>query len=188
MRAFSVIAATVLIAGCADGGERSPRSREASHAEACVIAGNQCVKNIGDQAGCRASQAMCLAMAAQTASEPQGAKPTDAELRRMARIIEDSAPPLGPTDEQPDNQSDPATIAGCVSRARDLVESKLDGHIDRTLVTYSPRWGAVWRADFTFSADGQTTTQRYVCTRSAFVVAPLKMFDPSQDTAPLPER
>lgn len=187
MRFLTPIALAILASGCAARDERPSRTREASLGEACVIAGNQCVKNIGDVAGCRASQATCLAMSAQTALTSGPTTPSihpagaSAEKLDMAELM----PPAAPTGEQPDDHADPATVAKCAAGARDMIETLLHGSIERTLVTHSPRWGAVWRADFTVQVDDQSASQRYVCAQAGVLISPLEMFDPGQNLAPL---
>ncbi len=185
LRSFALAA---LVAGCAAGDGHTSRTHEASLSEACVVAANQCVKNIGDVVGCRSSQATCLAMSAQSAltSVPKISSVSDASASVTENLDPaELMPPAAPTGEQPDDHTDPATVAKCAAGARDLIETRLRGHIERILVTYSPRWGVVWRADFTLQTDGQSLSQRYVCAKSGVLILPLKMFDPSQDIAPL---
>ena len=189
MKFLTPIALAILVAGCAAHDERPSRIHEASLGEACIVAGNQCMKNIGDVTGCRASQATCLAMSAQTASTSELPSPPirGAGASAMAANLDEAEfmPPAAPTGEQPDDHADPATVAICAARARDMIETLLHGRIDRTLVTHSPRWGAVWRADFTVWVDGRSASERYVCTQAGVLISPLEMFDPSQDIAPL---
>jgi hypothetical protein len=186
MRLLTPTVLAILVAGCAARDERPSRPHEASLSEACVVAGNQCVKNIGDVAGCRASQATCLAMGEQIASTSGPTAPSIHPAGASANLdMAELMPPAAPTGEQPDDHADPATVAKCAAGARDMIETLLHGRIDRTLVTHSPRWGAVWRADFTVQMDGRSASQRYVCTQAGVLISPLEMFDPGQNLAPL---
>jgi len=56
----------------------------------------------------------------------------------------------------------------------------------RVLVTRSPEWGTIWRADFTVPTDEASPRWRFVCWKDGRLLRPLEMPDPSQSIPPLP--
>lgn len=60
--------------------------------------------------------------------------------------------------------------------------------IVRVVVTRSPQWGVVWRADMSISApDDEPMLFRIVCSKENSLVRPLEMADPTQNIPPLDE-
>lgn len=57
----------------------------------------------------------------------------------------------------------------------------------KVVVTRSPRWGTVWRADSAFPAQGAEPAilWRTVCWKDGVLERPLDMFDPGQNIPPL---
>jgi hypothetical protein len=77
-------------------------------------------------------------------------------------------------------ESDPvaAKCADIVGRVlRDTGETTL-----RVVVTISPQWGTVWRADSSFPSDNTEPPMlwRTVCWKGGGLMRPLEMFDPSK--------
>jgi hypothetical protein len=147
---------------------------------ACVEAGDNCIKNIGDSVACRAAQASCLAMS--QAINPDGASldpntvPTrPPELGEM--------PPFSPDGEAPGDSRDNVARAGA-AQAEDLVVSRLRGEVKRTSITRHPKHGLVWRADVVTPFEGAPYAQRVICKDGVFVLTPMKSVD--GDIKPLP--
>jgi hypothetical protein len=181
-RAAVLAAMTVAIGGAL--ARPAPAQVVETAEQACRRAGDNCVANIHDEAACRASQAACIAAMSQRDQSDTGNSPTD-------RVSPDTPspadmPPYSPVAEAPDDHGDQTTPAECAASARDLVETRLHGRIDRVLITVTSRWGTVWRADFTTTSGGQAQHFRFVCTQSAIAVSPMQMADPTGNIAPLP--
>jgi hypothetical protein len=71
-------------------------------------------------------------------------------------------PPLQPDGETPVLGPASPEVARCISYLR-LVTSRTHQHIDRSLVTQSPRWGTIFRADISTAEDGTIVSARFVC-------------------------
>jgi hypothetical protein len=71
-------------------------------------------------------------------------------------------PPLQPDGETPAQGPPSPEVARCISYLQ-LVTSRTHQHIDRSLVTQSSRWGTIFRADISSTADGTTVSARFVC-------------------------
>jgi hypothetical protein len=148
--------------------------------DACTQASNACIANTGNKGACEATRVICLKAERTThsADAPSGDAPPDA-----ATFLRD-APPLSLTPDETEASRDDETAKSCLARAQDDV-ADLHGHIERVLVTRSPKSGVVWRADFSFKFQGKTFVHRFVCTNSMTETAPLEMSDPAQNTPPL---
>ena len=164
-----------------------PPSEAASlNANACAIAGDQCVKNSGDVAGCRAAQATCGAMQASSRLGPRGKTLTPD--RKTGRFKLPEQPLAAPAEVETAGDTADQIALACDRQARNLIEDRLQGAIGRVVVTHHPRIGTVWRADASTPSSDGPYAQRLVCSQGIMMLSPLKMFDPSQDIAPLPAR
>jgi len=65
----------------------------------------------------------------------------------------EETPPLGPEGEAVALNPPSDRMAECASLLRSLGKSATDFHIDRTLVTANPRWGPIYRADFSYASE-----------------------------------
>ncbi len=99
-------------------------------------------------------------------------------------------PPFTPNGEIRVLASDTKDILGCVAMLRRM-NRQLGDHMDGSITTYSPRWGLVWRADFSSSDRDGRIEYRFVRAPRGpdqlrtIAITPLRMFDSSQDTPPL---
>lgn len=174
--------AVLLLSGCA--GADKPLPVALTPPDACVTAGDQCVASIGDVAACRAAQATCQAVDRQfrernaSVGDP---KPVVASSPKWEN------PPMSPDGENPDEGKDPALVASCEDFAREIVEARLHGHIQRRLVTQGKTSGVAWRADFELPPETGEYPQRIVCSRAGVWITPLKMQDGSPELRRLPQ-
>jgi hypothetical protein len=184
VQTLSVAACLLAIAGCAT-------NRGASEAiespNACALAGDNCVKNIGDVRACRAAQATCEAQSAQMAAMSGQAPDPMAPTRRVRAPVMPARAPLSPDGEAIIEHPDPATASDCAAQVKQLVEDKLHGRIVRVLVTSHPRWGIVWRADIETPTGKAPYPQRVVCAQAAIEIAPMEMLNSAENLKPLPE-
>lgn len=122
--------------------------------------------------------------------------------REMGRLRAEAV--IGPDDQplepppapgaEPRLASDTSGIAAkCEILSRQIV-AKLGWRFVRSMVTQSPRWGVVWRADIAPATD-PSTWMRESCWRAPhansnghvmFSSRPLQMFDESKSIGPLP--
>ena len=96
-------------------------------------------------------------------------------------------PPDAPQkDENVINGSNDDVARKCADMSAKLT-TLLGAKTLRVIVTKSPRWGTVWRADTAHPlADGDPPMlMRTVCSKSFVLERPLEMFDPSKSIPPL---
>jgi hypothetical protein len=89
-------------------------------------------------------------------------------------------------DETPLATPDDPVVLKCVKYADGLDQGTGRRRV-KVVVTRSPRWGTVWRADSAFPAEGDAPPElwRSVCWTGGALERPLEMFDPSQSIPPL---
>jgi hypothetical protein len=109
--------------------------------------------------------------------------PTLLMLIGISACSDEELRPIAPGMPQPDEatitgENDPVAAA-CASEGA-LYNPQ------RVLVTRSPEWGTIWRADFTAVTDGASSEWRFVCWSNGRLLRPLEMFDTSQSIPPLP--
>lgn len=174
----NIAAIVVLVVGV---GTTPAHAAPPTEQNACVQAGDNCIKNIGDVTACRAAQASCLAM--EQVINPEGTSgPTRKGRHRAVRAMA-NLPPLDPKGETPGDPLDPV-MQSCELTARDLIVTRLNGEIGRILITRHPRLGMVWRADATTTSADGAYPQRIVCSRHAILLSPRLTVD--GETPPLP--
>ena len=147
----------------------------------CVVAGDHCVAGGYYPVACRASEKSCLAMSALNAQvQPRDRPPTG----QKGPFKQPETPPLAPGDENPGDPLHPVAEV-CETQARELLVVRLHGEIGRVLITKSPRWSVIWRADVSTPLEGGGSyAQRVVCVEGAFVLSPTKVA--GHEVAPLP--
>ena len=105
-------------------------------------------------------------------------------------VADPSLPPMpadAPApDETPLATADDPVVLKCAKFAETLDRGTGTQRI-KVVVTRSPRWGTVWRADSAFPAAGDEPPGlwRTVCWTGGVLERPLQMFDPSQSIPPL---
>ncbi len=156
-----------------------------SRSQACAMAGEQCLKSLGPEAGCEASQLLCEAASAQAIEASRDAVARPSRYRPRSASLSPSPPP-NPSGEAPDDHSDPQIVTECLAYLHQLVVVRLSGTIDRTLVTVNSKAGVVWRADFTISASGKPYAERYTCSRLGSSMTPIVMLGGRSLIDPLP--
>lgn len=89
-------------------------------------------------------------------------------------------------DETPLATPDDPVVLKCVKNA-EMMDRGTGTRRVKVVVTRSPRWGTVWRADSAFPAEGAEPPElwRTVCWKRGVLERPLEMFDPSQSIPPL---
>jgi hypothetical protein len=105
---------------------------------------------------------------------------------------EPALPPMPPEaparDEVVIDGTGDAVAANC-AKDFDEMGTRLRYTRLRVVTTRSPKWGTVWRADFSMPVGGGVSPllSRYVCSKEASLIRPLKMFDPAASIPPLDE-
>lgn len=174
--------AVLLLGSCAGADKSLPAAL--TPPDACVTAGDRCVAGIGDVAACRAVQATCQAVSRQFREQ----KASEVTHRTDdASSVKWEKPSMSPDGETPDAGEDPALVASCEDFARDIVEMRLLGHIQRRMVTHGKASGVVWRADFETPSETGDYPQRIVCSRAGVWITPLKMRGGSPELPRLPQ-
>jgi hypothetical protein len=96
-------------------------------------------------------------------------------------------PPSAPlADERVIDGKDDPVAADCASSETRLLKSS-HAKVRKIVITRSPKWGTVWRADSAMPTDldGQPMLWRTVCTEHLVVERPLVMLDPKASIPPL---
>ena len=109
----------------------------------------------------------------------------DALMASMPPFAAEAEPPAAEAGDRVE-----ATVRYCEPTTRAMLEG-VGGRIVRTQVTDTAQWGVVWRADVAYDDEKGREVYRHVCwgtdeAPGGFIVKPLEMFDPAQNTAPLP--
>jgi hypothetical protein len=100
-----------------------------------------------------------------------------------ARLMENMPPDAPASNEvQITTLVDP-NVKVCVKSAESIIQ-KVDATVVRVVITRSPRYGEVWRAD-SATHDHPPILFRHVCSKAGSLVRPLEMFDPKQSISPL---
>ncbi len=97
-----------------------------------------------------------------------------------AADLMDDLPPLGPDKDMRVMRTDSPEARSCAASAGTMARS-LRGRIIRSVFTYSPAWGMVWRGDIT--GGGSAGGWRYICSvdlkgKKRFVVVPARETPP----------
>ncbi len=121
-----------------------------------------------------------LAAATALLAGPSGA--ADAVAPRLPPMPADAPAP----DETPLATPDDPVVLKCVKNA-EMMDRGTGRRRIKVVVTLSPGWGTVWRADSAFPAEGgeQPVLWRSVCWKGGVLERPLEMFDPSRSIPPL---
>jgi len=115
-----------------------------------------------------------IAYAAVVATNPDGA---------YAHRVENTPPDAPASDEvQIVTLIDP-NVKACVKSAEGIIRN-VGATVVRAVITRSPRYGEVWRAD-SATHEPSPILFRYVCSKARLLVRPLQMFDPKQSIPPL---
>ena len=96
-------------------------------------------------------------------------------------LVEDIPPDAPAADEVVINPLSDAVAERCAKSA-DRVTKDVGGKILKVVVTHSPHWGTIWRADTSNPLPGgyPPMLSRTVCTKDFDLWRPLTMFDPSK--------
>lgn len=102
-------------------------------------------------------------------------------------FIEEMPPDAPAPDEVVINPLSDAVAERC-AKSTDRVTKELGAKVIKVVVTHSPRWGTIWRADTSNPLpDGYPPMlSRTTCTKDIDIWRPLDMFDPSKSTPRLP--
>lgn len=100
----------------------------------------------------------------------------------LGDLSNDQFPPAAPApDEVVQSSSDDPSVQNCVDAAERLTIAA-GSHVARVLITQSPEWGTIWRADFEGGFQGPV---RFTCTARTSSSQPMDM--PGESVSPLPE-
>ena len=99
-------------------------------------------------------------------------------LHARAADLMDDLPPLGPDGDMKVLRWDSPEARACSASARSMARN-LGARVVRSLFTYSPRWGMVWRGDLVPAGRRASGSWRYTCAidlkgKKRFVVVPAR--------------
>jgi hypothetical protein len=115
-----------------------------------------------------------------------GAREGNAQApERLVLTVTNKPADIPQKEERPISGKDDPVAGQCAERARKSADM-LGDRILRVVVTQTPRWGTVWRADSAHPMPGAAPTLwRTVCWKDASFVRPLQMFDKTKNIPPL---